>query len=727
MTLAGETLGYISLDQARILAMRTAREAPGDYGRRFRNVPMAFELVEANETEDYYEVTLSLRPQGTFAGTQGQEQFFIEKEGDVAVRQVLSLPTAAGGRRFPVIPAAIGLVVVVIVAVAGVVFATAGGGGDGEPTAPVTPDPATSTPLASFAQTAEPNPQPTDIPVSDAGALPTMTPMSTLVPTAAPKPEPSPVSSNGSPPSIPVPALKEGTQVFKEDFERGVAGGIQLGQGADVDCVAGNCFLRQVASGDAGGVTSWLGETFWQDYVLSVKFNIRDAGGGAAIIWRQSDAGFYNMDAIPGGGFHAISVAEPKFEKITVFQMDSPFSPGEWHTLTVQAEGGQTSFYMDGVALGATEVLDARAPRAGRVGLRTFSAPGVDGGDVWFDDVEVQLLSQLQIPTTPTPTPAPTPTNRPTPTPTPTPFPTPTPRPFSDSASQPGLPTGSLVEVSYRHQLFAVPNESYQRWEPGEAMYASRWNLRSTEPVSFTATFQAPPEIVFPDPLSVSATAEGKLSYQLSPDTDFMLILQTQLAVDNGLRLSRTMTPSTLSPGANQVVIDVTVEIVRLPEINGVTVRPVGGQIRLKVGETDLTLSTVGAESLPSKSGFIKPVRLTSVSGQTSMRLGPLVEPGQTYNLRVDAVFETPNEFPVSYVPTLDTYLDINATPFKVSLPNGIQTIAPGISFKAVGIIGEEVAFTFSNPSNEEVFWAITHENLPQVHQHWREQLQVAR
>ena len=109
------------------------------------------------------------------------------------------------------------------------------------------------------------------------------------------------------------------------------------------------------------------------------------------------------------------------------------------------------------------------------------------------------------------------------------------------------------------------------------------------------------------------------------------------------------------------------------------------------------------------------------------MRLGPLVEPGQTYNLRVDAVFENPNEFPVSYVPTLDTYLDINATPFKVSLPNGIQTIAPGISFKAVGIIGEEVAFTFSNPSNEEVFWAITHENLPQIHQHWREQLQVAR
>ena len=41
----GEAVAYISLDQARVLAMRTAREAPGGYGRRFRNVPMAFEVA----------------------------------------------------------------------------------------------------------------------------------------------------------------------------------------------------------------------------------------------------------------------------------------------------------------------------------------------------------------------------------------------------------------------------------------------------------------------------------------------------------------------------------------------------------------------------------------------------------------------------------------------------------------------------------------------------------
>jgi len=114
-TSEGEALGYISLDQARVLAMRTARESPGDYGRRYRNVSMAFEVIEDTETEDHYVITLSLRPQGEFTGTQGHEQFFIEKEGRVAVRQVLAQPKLA--RRFPVIPVAIAMAVVGVVAV----------------------------------------------------------------------------------------------------------------------------------------------------------------------------------------------------------------------------------------------------------------------------------------------------------------------------------------------------------------------------------------------------------------------------------------------------------------------------------------------------------------------------------------------------------------------------------------------------------------------------------
>ena len=97
---AGQALEYMSLDQARVLAMRTARESPSVYGPRYLNVPMAFEVVAAEETEDYYVITLAFRPQDDYAGNPGREQFFIGKEGTIEHRQVLRIPS----RRFPAIP-----------------------------------------------------------------------------------------------------------------------------------------------------------------------------------------------------------------------------------------------------------------------------------------------------------------------------------------------------------------------------------------------------------------------------------------------------------------------------------------------------------------------------------------------------------------------------------------------------------------------------------------------
>ena len=140
-TAEGEALGYISLEQARVLAMRTARDVPGNYGQSLAAVRMVYEVVEQGEGEDYYEITISYRPEGDFAGTPGQEQFFIEKEGGIAHRQVLALPRL--GRGFPIIPAAIGLAVVVVVAVA-LVFVTGSGGDGGETSVPSWPWPTPS-------------------------------------------------------------------------------------------------------------------------------------------------------------------------------------------------------------------------------------------------------------------------------------------------------------------------------------------------------------------------------------------------------------------------------------------------------------------------------------------------------------------------------------------------------------------------------------------------------
>ena len=183
---AGQAAGYISLDQARVLAMRSARETPGEYGRRFRNVPMAFEVVEDEETEDHYVVTLSFRPQGQFVGVPGQEQFFIEKEGNVAHRQVLSLPAPGGGRRLPMVPIAIGLAAVIIAAVAGGVLLGGGSGsGDGEDN-PVTGPLPSSTPVPNQVP-----PSPTPIPqVLSATSTPTLTPTPTPTPGPVTKPDP---------------------------------------------------------------------------------------------------------------------------------------------------------------------------------------------------------------------------------------------------------------------------------------------------------------------------------------------------------------------------------------------------------------------------------------------------------------------------------------------------------------------------------------------------------
>jgi hypothetical protein len=123
-----------SLEQARLLAMETARDNPANYGRRFAAARMVFQAVEQEEGEDYYFVTLSFRPEGDFRGTPGQEQFVIEKEGVVAGRQVLGLPSGAGKRRFLWRRLAIGGAAVVAAAAVGAAFAAGiWGGGEVEP------------------------------------------------------------------------------------------------------------------------------------------------------------------------------------------------------------------------------------------------------------------------------------------------------------------------------------------------------------------------------------------------------------------------------------------------------------------------------------------------------------------------------------------------------------------------------------------------------------------
>ena len=79
----GERLGYISLDQARVLAMEHARDNREFYGPRYTNRELVWEELGAEESEDYYRVRLSFRPAEGFRGEPGIELFTIDKAGPI--------------------------------------------------------------------------------------------------------------------------------------------------------------------------------------------------------------------------------------------------------------------------------------------------------------------------------------------------------------------------------------------------------------------------------------------------------------------------------------------------------------------------------------------------------------------------------------------------------------------------------------------------------------------
>ena len=155
ITPEGEVLAYIGFDQARVIAMQTADETPGDYGRDFMGVRMVFEVVQDSETDEYYEITLAVRPQGNYRGTSGREQFFIEKEGVVAHRQVLEVPIPERRRR--PIWIFVSSVIAVVVVASGVVGGLFAGG--------ILP-PSTSTPVLTLPLTVNTGPdRPTSVQV----------------------------------------------------------------------------------------------------------------------------------------------------------------------------------------------------------------------------------------------------------------------------------------------------------------------------------------------------------------------------------------------------------------------------------------------------------------------------------------------------------------------------------------------------------------------------------
>ena len=58
----------------------------------------------------------------------------------------------------------------------------------------------------------------------------------------------------------------------------------------------------------------------------------------------------------------------------------------------------------------------------------------------------------------------------------------------------PGLPAGSFVDIRYDNQLFfQIDGQAFgEQWEPRVVPYNSRWDIRQSEAISLSASFDAP-------------------------------------------------------------------------------------------------------------------------------------------------------------------------------------------------------------------------------------------
>ena len=334
-TREGEALGYISVGQARVLAIRHAQENPDFYGPAYSGVRLAWEVTSQEEGEDFYDIRLSFRPAGRFRGEPGVEQFIIDKTGDIQVHQILDEPAGmeAPARRRPrfLLISAVGVVVVAVVAiVVGFTIGNLTGGGEG--------------------------PAPTSLPA----------PTPTLAPAVAPpteRPAPTEVLSGNRRP-FPSDALRR-VVVLEENFESGLPRDVNLGPGATTDCEPGNCFLRHVATQDQVPHSSF-GRQFWEDYAFRFRFNVRTEVGGPAALWRVTpDNDRYVLDGDASWGFSLAAVQDGATYPIDGIQIQAPIAIGEWHELGIESVGTQVRVLLDGRAIWQDAFPEGKVPLAG--------------------------------------------------------------------------------------------------------------------------------------------------------------------------------------------------------------------------------------------------------------------------------------------------------------------------------------------------------------------------
>ena len=93
---AGEAIGYVSLDQAVLQALRLARQDEGGHLQRLGWDEITWTEASSEQREDFYRVVLHFRPPSRDVADEqtGEEEFVFDLTGNLEFRQVLVWPEA---------------------------------------------------------------------------------------------------------------------------------------------------------------------------------------------------------------------------------------------------------------------------------------------------------------------------------------------------------------------------------------------------------------------------------------------------------------------------------------------------------------------------------------------------------------------------------------------------------------------------------------------------------
>ena len=342
-------------------------------------------------------------------------------------------------------------------------------------------------------------------------------------------------------------------------------------------------------------------------------------------------------------------------------------------------------------------------------------------GDFYYYDFNEPIVIQPpgRFEDVPTSDSIPIPVFLPTTSPTLEPEPSPTHSPTIGPRVRPGQTFGPLIEIRYNNslRLCGCDREFAHQWEPGKWLYESEWDYYTDYPVALTATFDRPLDIHDENRRPSIVEESGLYTYTWRPDDGTHINFEPRVVADSGLLLSRSVTPNILQPGTTKVIVRASVKLIRPPSVHDNPVEPIGVNLSIDLHNDQWY-------------DGIEDIRVVSESDDTWRDFGPFFDESREYVMEVEAVLENPNPFPVSYLPAVSASLEIDTesttTPFEVFLPRGFEASSADVSFEAVGLGGEWVRFTFTNPDNGNSSWIYEGE-LRGISHWWQSAIRPAR